>query len=615
MTTLAELKKRFERGDTPTGQDFADLIDAFLAADHSNWPEVLPASSAKNLTDVTLPDPLPPVDGSRLLNITPSLYYRPEEQPGYASPTALVAMGDQRDTYLPYMRLRLTLESGDVFPTVLSTSYDEENDATIINLADGVADNTLNEVAYSVIRPASAGGAVSLPLLGSVGEIKDALRLTSTTIHNFTSNANYALTPEQEEYARIVFTDTGALLTASRNVTISNTPRWFWCQNNTGQTIVVKTDGGNGIGVAAGTSRPLASDGTSVVDPATQITPKNINVPLNSNGNVSRLVSDIPGNGTSNGYWFKFATIKLNNQQYRDVSLSLRVIGEVNFGGAVDVDIHVRQDVATLSAQRSRIVVRNMTSSVTPWAPMFKAVAAANALGQDIDIWIRAIGLYQQYNIIEIAKGFVDTETVNYYSSGAWTITEPSGAFEVKSYSGSFGGRSLANVIDTSDLLTDTLLQPGEKAICSWKGQVSKALRIDSTTGGVFELTVTTNLSSDSTIYLNPNNTSYGGQILRSTIDLLGTALGGISNDLAAFLIQHGSSDGKSNYSRATFHVGSGRHGEKGGSVVSRATMAGVRNTRVTTFTWNNDVTPWTSLGTLVFGDSCSGSATIHRVS
>ncbi len=169
MATLTELRDKFKQGRQPTGQDFVDLINAFLAADGSNWPKELPASSGKNLTNIPFPDPLPEVDGSALKNININEYYVPpiDKQPQYASATSIVVTGDERNTYLDNIRLRLKLNTGYFYSSVLATAYDAMADVTTIELAEAMPNNTLTEGAYCIFRPVAAGGGVTMSLMGA----------------------------------------------------------------------------------------------------------------------------------------------------------------------------------------------------------------------------------------------------------------------------------------------------------------------------------------------------------------------------------------------------------------------------------------------------------------
>lgn len=164
--TLAELKAKFETGDTPTAQDFIDLLDSFFAVSEENWPATLPASSAANLTDIPIPDPLPAVSGELLKNINPSEYFVPTTQPSYSDATHIVVSGDQRNTYLDTRRLQIKHANGYWYTEIVSTAYDGVSDTTTITLLDAMADNTMSEVGYGIFRPVASGGAVTTTLMG-----------------------------------------------------------------------------------------------------------------------------------------------------------------------------------------------------------------------------------------------------------------------------------------------------------------------------------------------------------------------------------------------------------------------------------------------------------------
>ena len=87
-----------------------------------------------------------------------------------------------------------------------------------------------------------------------------------TFTHDMTSDADYTLSFAENRYGRVVVTDTGVLLTASRNIIVSGAEREFITQNDTLQTLTFKTAAGSGIAVLAGEAALLVSDGVDVVD-------------------------------------------------------------------------------------------------------------------------------------------------------------------------------------------------------------------------------------------------------------------------------------------------------------------------------------------------------------
>jgi len=100
--------------------------------------------------------------------------------------------------------------------------------------------------------------------LASVGQTEKLSGRTTT--YDFTSDANYTLTSAQEGYYRIVFTDTTPYLTASRTITHSTTQYCHLIQNNTLQSLTIKTSAGTGVPIAPGTSRHVLCDGTNIIE-------------------------------------------------------------------------------------------------------------------------------------------------------------------------------------------------------------------------------------------------------------------------------------------------------------------------------------------------------------
>lgn len=84
---------------------------------------------------------------------------------------------------------------------------------------------------------------------------------------NFASDANLTLTQVQSDYGMLVFTDTGPVLTAGRDVVL---PAGFppkLVKNSTAQTLTLKKSGQTGITIAAGAKAVIAS-GTADVEEA-----------------------------------------------------------------------------------------------------------------------------------------------------------------------------------------------------------------------------------------------------------------------------------------------------------------------------------------------------------
>lgn len=87
---------------------------------------------------------------------------------------------------------------------------------------------------------------------------------------NFTVNANLTLTttgvPAQWQYAAYVFTDTGVVLTAARDVVWPNKNKRsvFFVKNSTARTLTFKRLGQAGVAVAAGTTAFLRDNGTDI---------------------------------------------------------------------------------------------------------------------------------------------------------------------------------------------------------------------------------------------------------------------------------------------------------------------------------------------------------------
>jgi len=166
IQAVADLKAKFEAGDLPSGQDFIDLIDTLLDID-SQWPATLSAADGSNLTNLTLPDPLPPLNAEQLYNLTPNEWYGLVRfGPTYADATSFVLTGDHTALFPLDKRIRLTVAGAYEYTTPLTATYDAIPDATTVTINDAMSDVTLTLVEVSVFNPFNAGGSISPEMVG-----------------------------------------------------------------------------------------------------------------------------------------------------------------------------------------------------------------------------------------------------------------------------------------------------------------------------------------------------------------------------------------------------------------------------------------------------------------
>ena len=83
--------------------------------------------------------------------------------------------------------------------------------------------------------------------------------------YNMVSDADYTLTSGQQRNIILAITDTGPVLTATRNIIVPTENRIWWFENLTAQSLVVKTAAGSGVTVPSGNRVLLACNGTNVV--------------------------------------------------------------------------------------------------------------------------------------------------------------------------------------------------------------------------------------------------------------------------------------------------------------------------------------------------------------
>lgn len=141
------------------------------------------------------------------------------------------------------------------------------NPANIIHKEGTGLDNEL--LTYLLTLETAAAGLDA----GKLGGIDSPFfQNTYKSVIDFASDANLTLTADQNKSGVLRITDTGTLLTAQRNVIVSNQPRRFYVYNDTAQNIFVKTAAGQGYGVYPGMYDILYCDGTDVlVDPSSPL--------------------------------------------------------------------------------------------------------------------------------------------------------------------------------------------------------------------------------------------------------------------------------------------------------------------------------------------------------
>ena len=118
-------------------------------------------------------------------------------------------------------------------------------------------------------------GSADTALVSQLGEslISIIEKLTDKEVTvNFASDADITLTAEQDYYGRLRITDTGVLLTASRSVNLVARERVVYVYNDTLQDLTIKTAGGTGVVLYAGSSASFVNGGVNTtIDPMTPI--------------------------------------------------------------------------------------------------------------------------------------------------------------------------------------------------------------------------------------------------------------------------------------------------------------------------------------------------------
>lgn len=142
----------------------------------------------------------------------------------------------------------------------------------------------------------------------TLGDISDLI--TATLTHNMTSDGTYTLTASENFYGRLVITDTGSLLTTTRNIRLNAVARTVFVKNDTAQPLVFKPVGGTGITVAPGDSVGLVNDGTNVVLQNEDIHPLDYQFPMiMGTGNLGNVTYSVSTNLDSGVYQYENLTI------------------------------------------------------------------------------------------------------------------------------------------------------------------------------------------------------------------------------------------------------------------------------------------------------------------
>jgi hypothetical protein len=155
------------------------------------------------------------------------------------------------DGSYPYGSARNITTSGDNTGTPFKA--DLQNDII------GLQQFLLNEAAISPNN--SSDTAVSCQQFEAMWAILNA----RTETHNITVDSDYTLTATQNLKQRYNITDTGVVLTTSRNIIVDNVQRFFYAKNSTAQDLVFKTSAGTGITVSPNSELKLYCDGTNVI--------------------------------------------------------------------------------------------------------------------------------------------------------------------------------------------------------------------------------------------------------------------------------------------------------------------------------------------------------------
>ena len=154
--------------------------------------------------------------------------------------------------------------------------------------------------------------------------------------------------------------------------------------------------------------------------------------------------------------------------------------------------------------------------------------------------------------------------------------------------------------VDLTNATSDYMLAVGEEAIYFWDTTKSKELPLHiATNEGVYQMITIApyQTSSDITLTLNPNNTTYSNAFIYSHVGWAdgNTSAGGTSNTYSYFYFHHAASGGFNEYFFTTYK------NSKFNIFIQRIVRnsIGGGGVHIGGSRWNDTTTSWTSLGTL----------------
>lgn len=168
VKTKLYLKERFKSGETPLASDWIDLFDSLAFLLDDNITDLVSDALQSGVISVPLPNVLPPLNGSKLTNISPPAWLEESSIVIYASPEQINILGANKTSdYLPGRFLRLTISGTFEYNEVSSSTYDAQSDVTTINLRDCLSGTGLSAMSYGFILPFGLGGSVSPKTVGA----------------------------------------------------------------------------------------------------------------------------------------------------------------------------------------------------------------------------------------------------------------------------------------------------------------------------------------------------------------------------------------------------------------------------------------------------------------
>jgi len=117
----------------------------------------------------------------------------------------------------------------------------------------------------NIYRSLSDGNQGNDPLSNPTFWQIDQWRMNTVT-HNISADSDYTLTTDQNNFGKVIITDTGVVLTGAINIIMSDEEKDFIILNDTLQDLTIKTSAGTGILISPESKKWLLCDSIDIIE-------------------------------------------------------------------------------------------------------------------------------------------------------------------------------------------------------------------------------------------------------------------------------------------------------------------------------------------------------------